>query len=134
MATVLIDTDVFSFLLKSDSRASAYNQLIQGQRLALSFMTVAELFQWARVRKWGMRRFSHLEQAIAASVILPSDIEMRRLWAQVRYERQSIGRPMAPQDAWVAATALRHNLPLITHNASDFERISNLDVRTAAHP
>lgn len=134
MATVLLDTDVFSFLLKSDSRASAYTPLIQGQRLALSFMTVAELFQWARVRKWGTRRFSHLEHAIAASVILPSDMEMCRLWAQVRYERQSIGYLIAPQDVWVAATALRHNLPLITHNARDFERITDLVVRTATSP
>jgi tRNA(fMet)-specific endonuclease VapC len=134
MATVLLDTDVSSFLLKGDSQASAYIQLIQGQRLALSFMTVAELFQWARVRKWGAARLSHLEQALAAYVILPTDIEMCRLWGQVRAERQSIGRPISPQDAWVAATALRHNLPLITHNSGDFEQIANLDVRTAAHP
>lgn len=134
MATILLDTDVFSFLLKNDSRASAYIPLTQGQRFALSFMTVAELFQWARVRKWGTRRFSHLEQSIATCVILPSDMEMCRLWAQVRYERQSIGRPIAPQDAWVAATGLRHGLPLVTHNASDFERITNLVVRTATSP
>jgi tRNA(fMet)-specific endonuclease VapC len=101
MATVLLDTDVSSFLLKGDSRASAYIQLIQGQRLALSFMTVAELFRWARVRKWGAARLSHLEQALAAYVILPTDIEMCRLWGQVRAERQSIGRPISPQDAWL---------------------------------
>ncbi len=50
MPTLLLDTDVFSFLLKGDSRANAYSDLIQGHRLALSFMTVAELFQWAAIR------------------------------------------------------------------------------------
>jgi tRNA(fMet)-specific endonuclease VapC len=45
MPTLLLDTDVFSFLLKGDSRANAYTPLLQGHRLALSFMTVAELFQ-----------------------------------------------------------------------------------------
>ena len=47
MATVLLDTDVISFVFKGDSRGAAYAPLLQGNRLALSFMTVAELFQWA---------------------------------------------------------------------------------------
>jgi tRNA(fMet)-specific endonuclease VapC len=53
MPTLLLDTDVFSFLFKGDSRANAYAILIQGHRLALSLMSVAELFQWAAVRNWG---------------------------------------------------------------------------------
>ena len=134
MATVLLDTDVVSYLLKGDTRAAAYAPLIQGQRIALSFMTVAELFQWASVRKWGARRRSHLEQAIVSYIVVPADMEMCRIWGQVRSERQSIGQPISPQDAWISATALRHNLPLITHNASDFANISSLDVRTAAQP
>jgi|SRR6185437_2045271 len=134
MATVLLDTDVFSFFFKSDSRATAYAPLLQGQHLALSFMTVAELYQWTQVRKWGAKRVSALEQALTAYAILPSDDAMCRLWAQVRSERQSSGRPISHQDAWVAATALRFNLPLVTHNANDFTGITGLDIRTAAHP
>ncbi len=134
MSAVLLDTDVFSFLLKGDSRASAYTRMLQGERLALSFMTVAELFQWAGVRKWGLRRIEHLEQALAAYIVVPPDIEMCRLWGHVRAERQSLGHPISPQDAWIAATALRHNLPLITHNSGDFERIANLTVHTARLP
>src|SRR5215471_13915728 len=57
---------------------------------------------------------------------------MCRLWGRLRAEQQSIGPPIAPQDAWIAATALRHGLSLITHNAGDFEGIAQLDVRTAA--
>ena len=44
MTTMLLDTDVVSFLFKGDSRGAAYAPLLQGNRLALSFMTVAELF------------------------------------------------------------------------------------------
>lgn len=91
MPVVLLDTDVVSFLIKGDSRVAAYAPLLRSNRLAFSFMTVAELYQWA-------------------------------------------GKTIAPQDAWIAATALRHNVPLITHNASDYQNIANLDVRTAAQP
>jgi tRNA(fMet)-specific endonuclease VapC len=134
MPTVLLDTDVFSFLLKGDSRANSYAALIQGHRLALSFMTVAELFQWAAVRKWGARRLAQLEQTLTAYLIVPVDIEMCRIWGRVRAERQAVGRPLSPQDAWVAATALRHTIPLVTHNVGDYLGITTLDMRTVTQP
>ncbi|NEP13006.1 MAG: type II toxin-antitoxin system VapC family toxin [Symploca sp. SIO2C1] len=37
---------------------------------------------------------------------------------------------MTVQDAWIAATALRHDLPLVTHNIKDFVGISNLQLVT----
>jgi predicted nucleic acid-binding protein len=43
--TVLVDTNVFSYLLKNDTRAQLGRKHPDGNRLALSFMTVAELFQ-----------------------------------------------------------------------------------------
>jgi tRNA(fMet)-specific endonuclease VapC len=130
MATVLLDTDVVSFLFKGDSRATAYAPLLVGNRLALSFMTVAELFQWAAVRKWGARRVGQLEQALTAYLIIPSDIELCRTWGVVRASRASAGHPISPQDAWIAATALRHSLALITHNASDYQGIAHLAVQS----
>jgi predicted nucleic acid-binding protein len=97
-------------------------------------MTVAELFQWAAVRHWGARRLNQLEQALAAYLVIPVDIEMCRMWGMLRAERQSAGQTIAPQDAWIAATALRHNLPLVTHNAGDFQGIASIEVRTAVQP
>src|SRR5262249_10013594 len=105
MPTLLLDTDVFSFLLKGDVRANAFAVLIQGHRLALSFMTVAEPSQWAAVRNWVVRRIAHLEQTLTSYLIVPVDIEMCRIWGQLRAERQAAGRPVSPQDAWVGATA-----------------------------
>jgi tRNA(fMet)-specific endonuclease VapC len=51
MPMVLLDTDVVSFILKGDTRAAGYMPLLTGNHLALSFMTVAELFQWSGIRK-----------------------------------------------------------------------------------
>ncbi|MDR3569867.1 MAG: hypothetical protein P4L43_17730 [Syntrophobacteraceae bacterium] len=54
MRIVLLDTNVISFILKGDSRMDLYAPHLRGCKPALSFMTVAELFQWAEVRKWGL--------------------------------------------------------------------------------
>jgi tRNA(fMet)-specific endonuclease VapC len=69
MTVLLLDTDVVSFLLKGDSRSQKYEPIIQGHQLALSFMTVAELFQWAAVRNWGTQRIGSLERSLDSYLI-----------------------------------------------------------------
>lgn len=131
METVLLDTDVVSFLLKGDSRAKAYAPHLQERRLALSFMTVAELYQWAAVRNWGARRKRQLEQTLRTYLILPFDIAVCRQWGEVRALCRRKGRPISAQDAWIAASALHHRISLVTHNLADFENIDGLDVITS---
>lgn len=130
MDVVLLDTNVVSYLLKGDSRAAVYAPHLQGRRLAISFMTVAELFQWASLRRWGERRRQRLETHLEKYVVLPFDIALCRLWGEIRAECRAKGRPISPQDAWVAATALRYDLPLVTHNPTDFESIDRLAIVT----
>jgi len=131
MSTVLLDTNNVSFIFKRDTRAASYAPLLQGNRLAISFTTAAELLQWAFARNWGRSRFDRLEQAITNDLIIPPDLDLCRVWGQLRAERQAIGYTIDAQDAWIAATGLHYALPLITHNTSHFQVIPGLDVRTA---
>ena len=129
MDAILLDTNIVSFIFKGDSRAEAYAPYLQGQRLAISFMTVAELYQWAIVRRWGKRRFKELERTLMVSyLVLPFDVALCRKWGEVRANRRLIGRPVSPEDAWIAATALLYNLTLVTHNPKDFENIQGLKI------
>lgn len=130
MSLLLIDTDIASFIFKGSEYADPYIPLLSGYELALSFMTVAELFQWAVLRQWGNRRLAQLEQALLNYLVIPTDQPLCREWASVRAKRQRTGRPISPQDAWIAATALRYDLPLITHNVKDFYDIPNLQIIT----
>jgi len=131
-AAVVVDTDVVSFLLKGDTRAQAYRQHLQGQILALSFMTVAELYQWAYIRRWEERRLAWLEERLRSYVVVPYDAELCKRWAMISVERQRLGRPISVQDAWIAATGVRHELPLVTHNRDDFAGITGLTVISEA--
>ena len=130
MNVILLDTNVVSFLLKGDSRARFYAPHLQGRILAISFMTVAELFQWAAIHNWGTYRMSQLEASLQNYTILPFDVVLCRLWGEVRAKCRAAGRPISPQDAWIAATALQHHLPLVTHNPTDFEVIEELELIT----
>jgi tRNA(fMet)-specific endonuclease VapC len=130
MSLLPIDTDIASFIFKGSDYANPYVPLLSGHELALSFMSVAELFQWAILRQWGNRRLAQLEQYLSNYLIIPVDRPLCREWAQIRADRQSAGRVISPQDAWIAATALRHDLPLVTHNTKDFLEIPNLRLIT----
>jgi tRNA(fMet)-specific endonuclease VapC len=126
MNTILLDTNIVSYLFKGDTRAALYEPHLLNRELAIAMMTVAELFQWAAVRSWGQARLRHLEETIQNYTILPVDIETCRLWAGVKVQRSAVGHPIPSQDAWIAATALRYQLSLVTHNPDDYQGISGL--------
>lgn len=134
MSVLLLDTDVFSYIVKGDTRAKDYEQVLLGHSLAISFMTVAELYQWAAMRHWGARRIGELEDVIQGYTVPPVDAEVCRRWGQIRATAKAAGAPVSPQDAWVAATAVAFGLPLVTHNPSDYQGIAELDIRSVAAP
>ncbi|MCK4765219.1 MAG: type II toxin-antitoxin system VapC family toxin [Candidatus Aminicenantes bacterium] len=126
MDIVLVDTDIVSFIFKGDNRVQPYTPFLKEKILAVSFMTVAELFQWAAVRNWGVKRIKQLEDTLNNYLMLPCDIELCRRWGKVRANRRKAGHPISPQDAWVAATALRYEIPIATYNLQDFKRVEGL--------
>jgi tRNA(fMet)-specific endonuclease VapC len=129
MNDCVVDTNVVSYLLKGDSRAALYAKHVTGRRLCISFMTVAELYAWAILKKWGAKRIADLRSNLVQYVVLPYDDAMAWQWATVT---ALPGHPIAAGDAWIAAAALRFAVPLITHNRKHFEHIPGLAVMSEA--
>jgi len=132
MARRLVDTDVTSFVLKGHVLASRYRRHLQGHHLAVSFMSVAELYEWGFRSRWGKGRFAQLEALLTGLDIIPSSSDVERCWGAVRFERRH--EPIGVADAWIAATALVHGHELVTHNAADFRGIRGLRIITEASP
>ena len=100
MDAALIDTDVFSFLMKKDTRADAYRQHVKGKTLALSFITVGELHFWAEKRKWSAKNRQNLEERLKAVVIVPYDAELCRTFGRVKASLPK-GVTVEPNDLWI---------------------------------
>ncbi len=52
--------------------------------------------------------------------ILPVDQSIADRWGLLRAQAQMKGRPLSVIDALLAATALQHNLAIVSRNVSDF--------------
>lgn len=131
MFYIILDTNICSYLFKRDTRAALYQPFLEGSSPTITFQTLAELHQWAGLANWGARRRRELEIWLEQFPLLAADDEVARQWAAIRVARQRLGLPISPQDAWVAACAMRHGLPLVTHNPKDFAEIEGLTLLTA---
>jgi predicted nucleic acid-binding protein len=128
----LVDTDVVSFLFKGHPLASAYQAILAGRQLAVSLITLAEIEYGMEVKNWGAPRRDLMRRFLARFTLLPPDSETARLWARIKSGCDKKGRPITFADAWIAASALQLNMPLATHNASDYAAVDNLVLLTAA--
>lgn len=126
MEAVLLDTDVFSFLWQDRPEAAPYRPLVRGRIVVLSFTSVAEAHYGARRRHWGDRRMAELEAALRPYLVLPYNRELAVMWGPLRADLEAEGRAVAPNDLWIAATALHYGLAFITHNRQHFEGIPGL--------
>jgi tRNA(fMet)-specific endonuclease VapC len=127
-AKIVLDTCIVSYLMKGGPFAEAYASHLQGHLLAISFITVGELYYGAEKAKWGNRRRQELETTLRNFVVIPYDHEIARCYGRLVAERK--GNPIDPNDAWIAACTVRHCVPLVTHNARHFKGISSLKIVT----
>jgi predicted nucleic acid-binding protein len=81
---------------------------------------VAELRLWAELRNWGSQRRADLEHFLQGCLLYYPDNLLCTQWASLVAMQRRAGRQIAPHDAWVAATALYLDVPLVTHNAGHY--------------
>jgi tRNA(fMet)-specific endonuclease VapC len=128
----VVDTDVVSLLFKNSIQASLYYPHLTGRLLVISFMTLAELDRWALERNWGRARIALMEAHLQQFAVHPSDRNLCRVWVQVIYSQRRQGRTIRTADAWIAATAILNDVPLISHNRRDFENVAGLSLISEA--
>jgi len=113
---LLVDTDVFVDHLRAVRRLE-----LRGEAGAYSVVTRAELFAGRAAEEEPVQRLLEpLRELIVDAAVAERGGRIRRLTA------------LALPDALIAATALEHDLTLLTRNRRHFERIDGLRVRSPA--
>jgi len=89
-------------------------------------MTEAELERWILQAKWGPERIVRFRIYTRCFVSVPSSRDLIVKWAEAIVEARSQGRRIEVADAWIAATALLYDAPLVTNNPRDYVGVATI--------
>lgn len=130
-SNLLLDTCVLSEFAKRQPDASVVSWLNTQleDRLYISAITIGELKHGVERLPPSARR-ERLSQWLALDIlerfdgrILVIDTVAMLRWGELRAQLEAMGRPMQPIDSLIAATALTHDLDLVTRNINDFAHV-----------
>lgn len=96
--------------------------------IRVSSVTRAELLYGARRSARVAENLRLLTSFFAPLVSLPLDDRCAEEYGALRATLAAAGRPIGPNDLLIAATALAHDLTLVTHNLREFSRVAGLKV------
>lgn len=125
---ILVDTDVVSYIFNKHTQAQFFQPYLSNKSLAVSFITVAQLFYGAYHANWGNNQLSKLENHLKNYVVLPYDYDVCLKWATIRNDCEKMGHPIESADCWIAACALRYDCALATNNGKHFKDIKELSL------
>ena len=125
---VLLDTCVLSEIRhpQGEPRVRAMVSQHANDDLFLSVLTLGELTKGIAQLAAG-RRKRELESWLSElhdqfrKQILPVDAETAMIWGEITAAARANGRTVPAIDGLIAATAIRHNLAVMTRNTEDFE-------------
>jgi predicted nucleic acid-binding protein len=128
MSGFLLDTNCISEVVRSrpEPRVLAWMDAADESLLYLSVLTMGEIRKGVAGLPQSKRR-THLEtwlelelQARFSGRILPVDTAIADRWGLLSAEAKRSGVPLSAIDGLLAATAIHHNLTLVSRNVSDF--------------
>lgn len=133
---VVVDTGVYGagLVLSSGSLRIRYAPHLLGRRVILSYQTVAELRFGALVRNWGEGTIQAMEERLRKATVAQVDDPTASAYARLKAECRRLGHPLHQKihdgDRWIAATAIRYSVPLISDDGV-FRDAPGLELITA---
>jgi tRNA(fMet)-specific endonuclease VapC len=124
----LLDTDTCSAHLGQNGRLGS-RFLQHTGRLHVSTVTVGELYTWALRAKAPPRRLQSLVDLLDDVIVLDVTGVVGRKFGELRAALFDAGTPAPEMDLLIAATAIVHELTLVTHNVQDFANVPGLTVQ-----
>ena len=128
MSKVLLDTDIYSEVIKAVNPTVTQNAIAYRQAhgvLTVSVVTVMEIVRGFQQNQ-SIQRLNNFLTAVASEEVLTFDQTAAELAGRIEGELVRTGRPIGMADSMIAAVALTYGLELSTGNTADFQRVQQL--------
>jgi len=120
----LIDTDVLSQPAKQKGNPRVISWLEANRDdCYTSTLVIAQLAYWVRVneaRRAVLQAWLNRLQDALEGRILSFNISTAHVWAEQKHRLKTKGYSLPVEDSYIAATACRHGLTIVTGNERDF--------------
>ncbi|HSR69621.1 MAG TPA: type II toxin-antitoxin system VapC family toxin [Acidobacteriota bacterium] len=128
----LLDTDILIYSLKGDPRVRARLERHRSDPQAVSVISVMELYYGAYKSERTLSNLAKVRQIEKTFPVLPLASESAETFGSLKNSLESDGTRLEDFDLAIAATALAHNLTLVSNNIRHFDRIDGLRLESWA--
>lgn len=130
MASYLLDTGWIVRHLRGHQAYTGSIARLASDGLAVSIISVAELQEGVSLAKDHERAAQSLATFLSSVAILPVEEETCRIFGELSATLHNKGNYPGDFDTLIAATALQHQLTVLTTDADDFSRFEELTIIT----
>ena len=129
----MLDTNICIYIAKQrpPQVRARFERLRPGQ-LVMSAITHGELSYGARKSNQSSKALAQLEELIQDVPVTDLDSSAGQAYGEIRARLEQQGCPIGNNDLWIAACAVRHSIPLVSHNRSHFAGIPDLVLKSEA--
>ena len=124
---ILFDTDTCVGILRGYGSVLSRRKAADDE-IAVSFMTVAELYYGALKSTNPDKNYRLVEQLLLTLRVINSDMEILKEFGKLKRDLELEGNLLADADLFIAATCITKCNMLITGNTKHYNRISGLKI------
>ncbi len=122
----LIDSDWLIDALIGVPTAVGAIERLSDQELGVSIVSYGELFEGAFGAPDPQERLAHFRAFLDRFTAVPLSDPIMEIFARTRKQLRGSGQLIPDLDLLIAATAVHHDLTLVTRNLRHFERVPDL--------
>jgi tRNA(fMet)-specific endonuclease VapC len=124
----MLDTNIVSDLARNPQGAVARRIAEVGpDAVCVSIITAAEL-RYGCAKKGSVKLLAQIEAILGSIPVLALDVPADTEYGDIRAELEVAGKPIGPNDLFIAAHAYALEAVLVTANTGEFKRIKSLQV------
>ena len=123
----LLDTNTCIRFINGRSPSVRVKMLtISDSDIVISTIVQAEMYAGSAKSQTRQRSREIQEEFFRRFTSIPFDTQTARIYGDIRAVLENQGTPIGGNDLLIAATALAHDLILVTHNTREFARVNGL--------
>ncbi len=126
---ILYDTDTCIEILRGNKLVMQMH-MASMSTIAISFMTVGELYYGAFRSKYRIQNLNRVDEFIRIANVIHSDHEIMSKFGSLKANLVNTGRILPDADILIASTAISKCQKLITGNVDHFLRFEELEVES----